>query len=287
MKKEKETLSVVILNYKDVGLTQRCVQALLEAGNQAQLLLDVIVVDNSGPETGEALESLFDDPQVRVVINERNLGFAAANNQGLLLSRGDFLLLLNNDAFVTARALRAGMTCLNSHPDVAIWAPQLVGEDGRPQVSVAALPTLGQLVGEYWFLGLIWRKIRSRIQQGSVREKKSPQTVESVVGAFFLMPRSVLSRVGLLDTDFFFTVEDVDYCFRVRQQGLRIVYDPSCQIVHIGGASQDHGRWSRDPYLHDHRLKYFRKHKQDIFPAAALVIKTGLWLRRVMFGGRL
>jgi len=287
MSEKKDALSVVILNYKDVVLTRRCVKELLEAGRQAQLLLDVIVVDNSGPETGEMLASSFDDPQVRVVVNERNLGFAAANNQGLLLSRGDFLLLLNNDAFVNAEVLRDGIAYLRSHPDVAIWSPQLVGEDGQSQVSVAALPTLGQLAGEYWFLGLIWKKIYSCLRQKSIWDKRKPQAVESVVGAFFLMPRSVLGSVGLLDTDFFFTVEDVDYCFRVRQQGLRIVYDPSYQVVHIGGSSQDHGRWSRDPYLHNHRLKYFQKHKKALFPLASLVIKTGLWLRRVIFRGRL
>lgn len=287
MQKKENTLSVVILNYKNVDLTGRCVQALLRAGQQAQLPLDIIVVDNSGPETGEALVALLDDPQVRVVVNERNLGFAAANNQGLLLSRGEFLLLLNNDAFVTAEVLRAGLAYLQTHPDVAIWAPQLVGEDGRPQVSVAPLPTLGQLAGEYWFFGLIWRKLRSRLQPNAVAEAGSPRKVPSVVGAFFLMPRSVLGTVGLLDTDFFFTVEDVDYCYRVRQQGLGIVYDPSHQIIHIGGASQDHGRWSRDPYLHKHRLKYFEKHHRRVFPVAAMIIKTGLWVRRVVFGGSL
>ncbi|MBB6097610.1 hypothetical protein HNR42_001027 [Deinobacterium chartae] len=272
-------LSVVILNYKNPRLTQRCVEQALDATRAAGVPSEIIVVDNSGPETGETLRAVLRDPAVRLILNERNVGFAAGNNQGIQVARGEYLLLLNNDAFLEVQALIAGLDYLIHHDDTAIWAPALVGEDGSLQTSAAPLPSLGQLVGEYWWLGK-WKKLLPASWQMPL-QSNVPRTVPSVIGAFFLMPKKVIEQVGLLDEDYFFTVEDVDYCRRVGEQKLRIVLDQRHTIVHIGSASQGGRAWFQDPYMHQHRLLYFRKHHPRWQQAVAYcVIQSGLGLRR-------
>lgn len=275
MERTRPELSAIILNYKNPQLTVKCVEILLRSLEEAGISSQVIVVDNSAAETAGELRRLLPGA-VEILENPQNLGFAKATNQGIRVSRGEYILLLNNDVFVNSQCLKTGLNYLKEHPNTGIWAPQLAGSDGHPQVSCARFPTLKSAFGEY-LLGKQWN------WYGDLLEWKEPRAVETVNGAFNLLPKAVFDQVGLLDEDFFFTGEDLDFCKRLHQRGFPVVYDPRCRATHLGGASQAPEKWFRDPYLHRHLILYYRKHQRGFTAGcSAVIIHLGLLLRRVL-----
>ncbi|ADZ09545.1 glycosyl transferase family 2 [Methanobacterium lacus] len=268
------TLSAIILNYKDPELTARSVQALLESAQAINVKAQVVVVDNSATETAESLKKLLGD-DITLIENRENQGFSRANNQGMEVATGDYILLLNNDAFVNSETLHMGLNYLDNHEKCGVWSPKLVGLDDKFQVSCARLPSLRGLIAEYiQFKNLDWYP--------DLEKWNEPTDVGNVVGAFMLFRRKLLDEVGMLDEDYFFNVEDVDYCKRIHEAGYEVIYDPRYSVVHIGGASQP-GKWVNDPYMHKNRKIYFKKNHgavQGII--AGLVIWTGLNMRRFM-----
>lgn len=268
------TLSAIILNYKDPELTARSVQTLEESARTIDLKTQIVVVDNSANETAESLKKLLGD-DVTIIENLENQGFSRANNQGMEVATGDYILLLNNDAFVNPETLEMGLKYLDSHGECGVWSPKLVGQDGKFQVSCARLPSLRGLMAEYiQFKNLDWYP--------DLENWVEPTDVGNVVGAFMLFRRTLIDKVGMLDEDYFFNVEDVDYCKRIHEAGYEVIFDPRYSIVHIGGASQP-GKWVNDPYMHKNRKIYFKKNHgtlQGIF--AGFIIWTGLNMRKFM-----
>lgn len=262
-------ISVIILNYKNADLTAKCVHHLSKAAEEAEIPIQTIIVDNSAPETARKLKKLLPQDDVEIIENSKNMGFSKANNQGIRISKGKYILLLNNDAFVNQECLKGGIKYLEEHDDCGIWAPKLVGEDGSFQVSCARLPSIKGLIGEYLLLdNYDWYP--------DLAEWTEPHDVGNVIGAYMLIKRSVVEKVGMLDEDFFFTVEDVDYCKRVHEAGFSVAYDPKFSVVHISGASQDKG-WVNDPYMHRNRVLYFQKNHGKLKAAlTSLIIKLGL-----------
>ena len=272
MEKEPQ-LSVVILNYKNPELTAKCVDCLVAASNSAKIRTETIIVDNSAPETARTLRKLVPE-DVKIIENERNLGFSKANNPGISLSRGEYVLLLNNDAFVNSEVLKTGIRFLNETPDCGLWAPKLVGEDGTFQMTCARLPSIKGLMVEY----LLFRSYDRYVDSESWKE---PRVVGAVIGAFMLIRRGVVESVGMLDEDYFFTVEDIDYCFRVSEANFNIYYDPTVCMVHLVSASQKEG--IEYPELHSNRVLYFKKNK-GVFLGflSGIIINLGLFLRKIL-----
>ena len=268
-------LSVVMLNYKDANLTAKCVNHLITSTEKSEISTQIIVVDNSAEETAEELKHILPG-NVEIIENIANFGFSKANNQGIVRSKGKYLLLLNNDAFVNPECIENGIKYFQENHDCGIWGPKLLGEDGSFQVSCARLPSIKGLMGEYilhknydWY--------------SDVLDWKEPHNVGNIVGAFLLTNKSVIKKVGLLDEDFFFNTEDVDYCKRVHESGFNVVYDPRFTIVHIGGASQDYS-WVDDPYLHKYRILYFKKNHGTIKSFLAFfIINLGLKIMKIRF----
>jgi hypothetical protein len=272
MEKEPQ-LSVIILNYKNPELTAKCVDCLIEASNNAKIDTETIIVDNSAQDTATTLRTLLPE-NVKIIENESNQGFSKANNQGISMSRGEYVLLLNNDAFVNSDVLETGIKFLDENLDCGLWAPKLVGEDGTFQMTCARLPSIKGLIVEY----LLFRSYDRYTDSESWRE---PREVEAVIGAFMLIRRRVVDSIGMLDEDYFFTVEDIDYCFRVNEANFKIYYDPTVSMVHLVSASQKEG--IEYPELHLNRILYFKKNK-GIFLGflSGIIINLGLFLRKIL-----
>ncbi|MDP3067020.1 MAG: glycosyltransferase family 2 protein [Methanobacteriaceae archaeon] len=273
MKYNEIDLSVIILNYKNPFLTLKCVKTLISSAKKAEISTQIIVVDNSALETSETLKKIL-PPNIDLIENNENLGFSKANNQGISKAKGNYILFLNNDAFVNSKSLKAGINCLNNKIIFGIWAPKLIGEDGLFQVSCARLPSLKGLIGEYilnknydWY--------------NDVSQWTEAKDVGNVVGAFMLIKKSVIDKIGNLDEEFFFNVEDVDFCKRANQAGFLVIYDPRYSIIHIGGASQEE-TWTNDKHLHKNRILYFKKNQGLIkYLLARLIITLSLRIRKL------
>ena len=266
-------LSVITLNYKNVELTKKCVQKVYESVAKKVIGLEIIVVDNSTDETAHQLKNILQEG-VKIIETEKNLGFAKANNLGIINCSGNFILLLNNDVFVNKESIETGINYLLENPKTAIWAPRLVSTDGKAQTSCAKFPSIKGAIGEYLF-GKQWDWYKD------MKNWSNPKKVDTVIGAFMLITNKVIKKVGLLNEHYFFNMEDMEFCMRVHQNNMDVVFDPRCEVIHLGGASQSY-KWVNDPHLHKNRILYFKKNKVWIAAAfTSLIINTGLLLRKL------
>ena len=231
-------VSVVIVTWNSRLLMERCLDHLY--ANRTRRPLEVIVVDNaSSDRTAEMIRERF--PQVRVQAEQKNHGFAGGTNRGIAMSRSRLVLLLNPDAFVTDPTLiERVMNWLDAHPRYAAAGCQLVHEDGRHQVGDAGYrPTPWSVFVHAFALtwlvpftrGLYLSRIPRPDRDGAV-------DVDWICGAFFLIRRSVIDELGVLDERFFMYGEDVEWGCRIRDAGHRLGYLPNLTVTHLQGGTQ-------------------------------------------------
>jgi GT2 family glycosyltransferase len=226
-------ISVIVVSYNTRALTLECLRTL--NAELYEVAAEVILVDNgSGDGTAAAVAGAF--PQVRVIANEQNVGFAAANNQAMRLARGGGFLLLNSDAFPEAGAVRTLLEYLDQHPAVGAVGPRLVNADGSVQVSCFPFPTpLRAWLENLWVPKLLPPGSRG----GDYRRwgHDAERTVPWVIGACMLVRREVYERLGGFDERFFMYAEETDWQRRMRDAGWEIAFTPAAQVKHLGGAS--------------------------------------------------
>lgn len=235
--------SVVIVHRNGVQMLLEVLSALMQTISSND---EVIVVDN-GSSDGSVGEVKARFPEIRIIENGCNNGFARACNQGLRLARGDFILFLNNDAFLPTGALERLIEDFAAYPRAALIGGQLVGEDGKPQRSAGAAPSF---LSE---IGLV------RHKHLNVSNITQPVEVETLVGACMALRRAALSDAGPLDEDFFFYFEETEWCVRLRRHGWTVMADPRIRIKHLKGASTRAVRRDAQVEMLRSRLLYYRK----------------------------
>ncbi|MDR1004935.1 MAG: glycosyltransferase family 2 protein [Prevotellaceae bacterium] len=228
-------LSVIIVNYNVCGFLEQCLHSVYRA--VASIDAEVIVIDNASTDGSRGrIPTLF--PHLIYIYNERNVGFARACNQGIRQAEGAYMLLLNPDTLLADDTLTTVLSFADTHPDTGAIGVKMVDGNGRflPE-SKRGIPTpavaLGKLTGLYRLFP------RSRKLNGYYRNDLSADAVhrvEVLAGAFMLIPRTVLDRVGLLDEAFFMYGEDIELSLRILRSGFVNYYLP-CPIVHYKGKS--------------------------------------------------
>jgi len=237
-------ISIIIPSYDTKELTTNCIRSIDEDGT-SKLKKEVIVVDNASSDgTSETLEKLrFNNLKLTIIRNNENIGFARACNRGIRRSSGKYVLLLNSDTKVISGAIDKLVEFAESTPDAGVIGARLLNEDGSVQPSCFRLPTLFKAVSQYW------------LNRGNLLDKyypkgNTPLVVEAVVGAAFLITPEGVKKVGLLDERYFMYFEDLDYCRRVKDAGLKVYYLPTAKIFHLHGASgvslaDEKSQWKR------------------------------------------
>lgn len=228
-------VSVCIVNWNCRDYLQACLQSLRESATEVSL--EVLVVDNGSRDgAADMVAELF--PEVVLVRNAENAGFARANNQAAELARGRYLFFLNNDTVVPPGTLRGLLDYARVHPECGIIGPRLRDEQGRPQLSCRARPTLSALLHRItWlrWLGLFrgdYRRYRGR----DAAAGQAPRPVEILMGAALFVPRSVFRACGAWDEEYTFGGEDIDLCARISRN-YRVIHHPGLEIVHFGRVS--------------------------------------------------
>lgn len=241
-------LSVLIVNWNTKYLLLNCLQTVIEdIERMSPEAVEVIVVDNGSDDGSlEAVRERY--PYVRVIANSANRGFAAANNQGLLASSSEYVLLLNSDTRLTDGVLQALTDFAKRHEQVGAAGCQLLNEDGSPQASIVDFPSLLSAVR-----GNDFRNRRRPFADGAFE-------VDAIVGACLLVRRSAVAQVGPMDEDFAFFAEEVDWCYRLRQAGWLVCWLPHVQVLHLEGQSRKRRPWYAYKNLHRSRLLFFKKH---------------------------
>jgi GT2 family glycosyltransferase len=245
-------VSVVIVNYNTWHLLRDCLASVLADAAESGLQVEVVVVDN-GSTDGSPERVARHFPQVRLIRNARNVGYAAGTNQGIRASSGRNLLLLNSDTVVRPGALREMCAKLDARQDLAGVAPKLTNPDGTVQQSCWLFP-LRALVVHVFGLGRL-----RLVDDYRSWDHRYDREVPWVSSAALMVPRRVLERVGLLDEEFFYGV-DTDWCHRARRMGYRFLSLASAEVVHYGRGSRQgplDAPFAGGPHVQD---RYVRKH---------------------------
>ena len=228
-------VSVLIVSFNTRDLLRECIQTLQRESSGVSY--EIIVIDNASRDrSADMVAAEF--PQARLIRSEINLGFAAANNQGFEISRGRYIVLLNSDAFLRPGTLRLSIDHMDAHPDAGLAAGRLVGSDDSWQPSARMFPSpLNSMLA---MSGLAAKYPKSRFFGRADRtwaDPHQPALVDWVPGAYSIIRRDVLDRVGFFDERFFLYYEEVDLCRRIKTAKNDIWYWPDISLVHLGGES--------------------------------------------------
>lgn len=272
------TGSVVIVTYNSAEQIGACLAALRNEPTWQR-----IIIDNASQDDSVAKARAV-DPHAQVIANHRNMGFAAAANQGVRLSAGRVILLLNPDAIAQPRALAALIKALNQHGVGAVGGALLnvSGEIDRG-FSVRRFPTTLSMVAEIVLLNRLWpnNSLNRRYRCLDLDYSKQ-QEVDQPAGACLAFRRDAWESIGGFDERFFpVWFEDVDFCHRVRGRGWRILYCPEARFLHLGGHSVNHiAIRDRQIFWYRNLLHYWRKHESPTAVATIrLAIALGMGLR--------
>jgi GT2 family glycosyltransferase len=251
-------VSVIVVTWNGKRYALECLASLHEVAGE--LPLEIIVVDNASTDgTPEAIRELY--PNILLIRNDANLGFAKANNIGLSKSHGKYVALINSDVVVPAGCLLKMVRYLEQNPSIGVLGPKMLSPDGSVGQSVLRLPTVWNTLCSA--LGLHAVLPRSKTFGGFLMEGypyDQIDDVEMLTGWFWLVPRVALQQVGGLDEQFFMYGEDIDWCLRFLQAGWRVVFYPGAAALHYGGGSSNEAPTRFYIELRRANLQYFRKH---------------------------
>ncbi|WP_456407549.1 glycosyltransferase family 2 protein [Thiolapillus sp.] len=243
--------SVVIVNFNAGELLLRSLAGVLESNTA----VEVILVDNASAD-GSAAQAQKQYPQIRLIQNARNRGFATAANQGLRAASGEYLLLLNPDCIPAPDTLEKMIAVLRDYPEAGMAGCRILNPDGAEQRGCRRnLPTLGS--GLRKAAGSQSSKAGVDLHLQPLPEQ--PQFVEAISGAFMLVRRNALEDVGLLDEDYFMHCEDLDWCRRFPDAGWKILFVPQVEVTHHQGACSKATPIRVSWHLHRGMLRYYRK----------------------------
>ncbi|HIJ79560.1 MAG: glycosyltransferase family 2 protein [Desulfobulbaceae bacterium] len=263
-------LSIVIVNWNTRKLLLDCLASIHETIKE--ISYEIFLVDNASSD-GSVAAVRSEYPEVKIIENVKNLGFAAANNKALRHMNGQYALLLNTDTVLTDGAIEKIHNYMVNHQDVAMACGQLLNEDGSKQNSVANFPSiLSLLVNETLLRLLLPKRFPSKIM-----EYKNPIEVDSCIGACLMVRKKAMEMVGLLDERYFFFMEETDWALAMKKAGWRSCFVPDAKIYHLQGQSAGHNVKARIMFYRS-RYSYFRKW----FPNFSAILAAVVVLRLIV-----
>jgi N-acetylglucosaminyl-diphospho-decaprenol L-rhamnosyltransferase len=275
-----DLVSVVIVSYNVRVHLERCLDTFAGTSHE------VIVVDSASTDgSPQIVRTRF--PEVRLIALDRNDGYGAAANAGMEAAAGDYLLVMNADAWPIADAVDRLASFAHANPRVGVVGPRLLNPDGTLQRSVRGFPTLWRLATEYFFL----RRFAPRTRllnsfYGAGFDHVSPRDAEFLMGAALLLRVRAVDEVGGFDPSFFMFNEEVDLCYRMRSAGWRVTFVPDAEFVHVGGASTslDWNPMYREQ-LRSHLIFFAKHYGQRRAEQARRMLVWAFRLRSLVFRG--
>lgn len=252
-------LSIIIVNYNTCRLTLDCLHSVY--GSETAYQYEVFVVDNASVDGSvEAIGSEF--PQVELIANQENTGFAKANNQGMEVAKGRYMLLLNSDTIVQPDTLQTMVSLMDGRPDLGASGCKIILPDGSlDKACRRGFPTpSASFYYAFGFSRLFPNTPRFNQYQLGYLDPNEAYPVDCLMGAFMLVRREVIEQIGGLDETFFMYGEDVDWCYRIKEAGWGIHYEPATYIVHYKGASSRRKPFKIIYEFHRAMWVFHRKH---------------------------
>ena len=271
-------LCVCIVNWNTQDYLRECLTALSRyppTGDE----IEIIVIDNASTD-GSAEMVAAEFPEVQLIANAHNAGYAEGNTLAMAQSTGDALLLLNPDAIVHPDSLTCAAKFAEAHPHLGAFGCRLVGADGKTQKSLRSFPDPGPVLWE--FLGLSRLFPKSHIF-GAYRmtwfDYDSVIEADQPMGSFLWISRAAYAAVGGMDPQFPIFFNEVDWCWRAkRERGFPIYYTPEVVVTHYGGGSTRQVKASMIRESHRSLLRFYDKHYKHIAPPIKWLIRSAVLL---------
>ncbi len=277
----KVDVSVIIVNYNSFQLLNETLSSLVE--HTKGLTYEVIVVDNNSEGNVEGVTRHY--PDIKLIKNNINKGFAAANNQAVNIAIGDYLLFLNNDTKFIENAIKNVFDFAKNINEKIFIGIQLLNEDRSKQESVVDFPSVWNAFTENFFLYKIFKrsKLFNKYYQNEI-ELANPTFVDVIRGAFMFCPKDEIVKLGGFDERFFFYSEETDLCYRFRINEGKVIFLPSVKIIHYGGSATDNDPWFKYKNQTIGKIQFYQKHFRGIrFMTVIIIHWLGLLLRGIIF----
>lgn len=228
-------VSIIIVNWNLMVFLKNCLESIRSRGDG--LTVETIVVDNaSGDGSVEMVKHDF--PEVTLIINRENVGFARASNQGMENARGRYFFLLNNDAVLLDGVLASLVDYMEAHRDVGTCGPRVINGDGTLQInSKGFYPTIPRIAAQLIMPGFFRHPGGRSLGLYEYRDDRKTREYNWLSGCALLARREAVQGVGVLDAEVFMYCEDIDWCYRMKQAGWKVVNLPEVNVLHYGGQS--------------------------------------------------
>lgn len=288
----KYDLSIIILSYNTKDLLKRLLLSILNSKKDG-FKIETIIVDNASKD-GSVPMVKNNFPDFKLIINKRNLGFSKGNNKGIKIAKGKYLLFLNSDTLLSKDTLVKMIKFMDENEQYAAATCRIELSDGNLDPAChRGFPTPWAAFTYFSGLEKLFpkSKIFSQYHQGWKNLNKLHQ-VDVISGAFFMIRKKVLDKVGLFDEKFFIYGEDIDLCYRIKQLGYKICFYPGTKIIHYkkqSGRARDKGKiiTQKDlkikektrKYFYDTMKLFYDKHYRDKYPfLVRYIVLWGIWL---------
>lgn len=269
-------VSIIIVNFNTRKLLLECIAAVLQTTKNRSI--EIIVVDNASSDDSVAmLKENF--PSVRLIVNNENRGFGAANNQAFNIMKGRYALLVNTDATVTPGAIDHLFEFMESDPDAGMACGQLLNPDGSKQNAFANFPSLLTLLVNESLL----KRLRPKKYPSKYQDYDRPMEVDSCIGACMMARKVAMDQVGFFDERYFFFFEETDWARQFKAKGWKSCFVPAARIFHAQGQSAGKNVLSRKLFYYS-RYQYFHKWYPLKYPAAKTIITLRLMINTLLNG---
>lgn len=270
---ETKELTIAINGYRSPELLRLCLQSIFKHMEGAGVEYEVLVTDSATEEETEMLMR-EEFPSVRFFPFQENVGFKTMVNTALREARGRYVFLINSDIILTEQTIPKMLAYLGTHPDVGILSPKQLNFNGTLQPSCFRFyHPLTIVYRRTWFGKLPFAKRHLDWFVMADYDKLQPRSVDWVMGSAMLVTQEAVARVGMMDQRFFMYMEDVDWCRRFWEQGLKVVYYPEASVYHYHGKGSAKGGFigsllfNRLTWYHiKSALQYFWKYRGKPLP---------------------
>jgi GT2 family glycosyltransferase len=285
-------VSIIIVNYKTEALLKQTIDSVYRA--TTDLVYEIIVVDNASQD-GSVTMVKDNFANVLIIENQENLGYAKANNIGIRNAKGKYVLLLNSDTVVIQDCIKTCFDYMEKNIDIGALGCRVELRDGKlDHACKRGFPTPEASL--YYILKLDKRHPDSK-KFGKYDLTYLPENeineVDCLIGAFMLVRNEVIDKIGLLDEEFFMYGEDIDWCYRIKEAGWKIVYYPETKIIHYKGQSSKKRRFMTIYEFHRAMYLFYNKHYYKkynkvvrLLVYAGIGVKLGLTLLLNLFKRR-
>lgn len=277
----KLDLSIIIVNYNTRELLKNCIESINRCTNEIKY--EIIVVDNkSGDGSAEMLEKNF--PETILIKNRENKGYATANNQGIDIAKGRYLLILNSDMLFFEDALSKTVNFADDHPEAGIIGCRMLNGDKSLQESTFMFPSILNLLLSITYLSNLFPGNRffgrERMGWWDWNEVKE---VEVITGCFMLVRKNAMDEVGKMDDQFFMYFEETDWCYRFKKAGWEVMFTPVGEVIHYGGGSSKKMPDKLLLQLYSSMLLYFKKHYGFVVYILTCFLLSVFFLSRIPY----